>query len=345
MSIVENIAVCPGTLAEGFSTYSSKCRRELFYGKRVSHILSFPSPRQEGEQKKLFTENKTRISISGVQEKYSLKLEGKNLVLTDRGGEYILKPIPVDLMYVDDVPANEHLTMQIAAQLYKLPVAKNALIFFNDGVPAYITKRFDVKADGNRCLKEDFASLAQVTTKITGKNYKYEYTYEGVANLIDQYIPASFKMKELFFQLVVFNYLFSNGDAHLKNFSRIDCKGEGDAFLAPAYDLINTRIHVDDSDLALTGGLYEKDYSYPSFKHYGFYAFDDFFEFGQRIGLIPARIKRIIIALLQKENEVPLMVKRSFLSEGNKKRYLDLYADKHKRLSTSLQNLLIAMQD
>jgi serine/threonine-protein kinase HipA len=339
MSLLSNIQVCPGTLAEGFNTYSPKCRKELFNGKKVSHILPFPSPRQEGEQKKLFTENKTRISISGVQEKFSLKLEGKILTLTDRGGEYILKPIPVDLMYVDDVPANEHVTMQIATQIFKLPVAKNALIFFNDGVPAYITKRFDVKTDGNKCLKEDFASLAQVTTKISGKNYKYEYSYEGIAGLIDQYIPASLKTKELFFQLVVFNYLFSNGDAHLKNFSRIDCKGEGDAFLAPAYDLINTRIHVDDSDLALTGGLYEKDYTHPSFSHYGFYAFDDFFEFGQRIGLIPVRIKRVITALLQKQTEVELMVARSFLSDRNKKNYLETYFNKHKRLTTSRQNI------
>ena len=62
-------------------------------------------------------------------------------------------------------PANEHLTMQIAAQVFKLPAAKNALIFFNDGMPAYITKRFDVKEDGSRCLKEDFASLAKLTAK------------------------------------------------------------------------------------------------------------------------------------------------------------------------------------
>ncbi len=203
MTPIENIQVCPGTLATGFTTYSPKCRREMFNGKKVSHVLPFPSPQQEGEQKRLFTENKTRISISGVQEKYSLKLVDKNLELTDHGGEYILKPIPTDLMNVSQVPANEHLTMQIAAQVFKLPVAKNAFIFFNDGVPAYITKRFDVKADGSKCLKEDFASLAQVTNKNAGKNYKYDYTYEGIADLIDQYIPAAIKTKETFFQLVV----------------------------------------------------------------------------------------------------------------------------------------------
>ncbi len=336
MTPIENIQVCPGTLATGFTTYSPRCRREMFNGKKVSHVLPFPSPQQEGEQKRLFTENKTRISISGVQEKYSLKLVDKTLQLTDHGGEYILKPIPTDLMNVSQVPANEHLTMQIAAQVFKLPVAKNAFIFFNDGVPAYITKRFDVKADGSKCLKEDFASLARVTNKNAGKNYKYDYTYDGIANLIDQYIPAAIKTKEIFFQLVVFNYLFSNGDAHLKNFSRIDSSGIGDAFLSPAYDLLNTRLHVADSDVALTGGLYEGDYNYASYSSFGFYAFDDFMEFGKRIGLVPQRVKRMLERFLQQEEDIYNITNRSFLNGEMKKKYIDLYTDKRKRLTQSL---------
>lgn len=335
-----NIQVCPGTLAEGFNTYSPRCRKDMFNSKRVSHILPFPSPQQEGNQKKLFTENKTRISISGVQEKYSLKLTDKTLELTDKGGEYILKPIPVDLMQVAQVPANEHLTMQIAAQVFKLPAAKNALIFFNDGVPAYITKRFDVKPDGRRCLKEDFAALAKVTTKITGKNYKYDYSYEAMANLIDQYFPAAIAAKENFFQLVVFNYLFSNGDAHLKNFSRIDCSAMGDAYLAPAYDLINTRLHVDDSDLALKEGLYETDYQYASYATYGFYAYDDFLEFGKRIGLMPVRLKRMLAKFIINEPTVINMVKRSFLNVQMQENYIALYNDKRLRLSKSLARLI-----
>ena len=335
-----NITVCPGTLAEGFATYSPKCRKEMFAGKKVSHILPFSSPQKNGDQQKLFLENKTRISISGVQEKYSLRLEGKILELTNKHGEYILKPIPTDLLDVNEVPANEHLTMQIATQVFKFPVAKNALIFFNDGLPAYITKRFDVKEDGKRCLKEDFASLAQMTNKNAGKNYKYDYSYEAMADLIDQYFPAAIATKEIFFQLVVFNYLFSNGDAHLKNFSRIDCSAIGDAFLAPAYDLINTRLHVDDSDLALKEGLYQDDFKHPSFSSYGYYAYDDFFDFGKRIGLTPIRIKRMITRLFTNEEKVKDLIKRSFLNEKSKQKYIELYDDKRKRLSTSFAGLV-----
>lgn len=45
-----------------------------------------------------------------------------------------------------------------------------------------------------------------------------------------------------FFELVVFNYIYANGDAHLKNFSLIR-QGE-DFRLTPAYDLLNTALHI-----------------------------------------------------------------------------------------------------
>lgn len=337
---INNIQTCPGTLAPGFTTYSPKCIKEVFRGKRVSHILSFPSPKTEGEQKRLLLENRSRISISGVQEKYSLRLNKKTLELTDKGGEYILKPIPSDLLNVNEAPANEHLTMQIASQVFRLNTAKSALIFFSDGVPAYITRRFDVKEDGTRCLKEDFASIAGFTSANKGKDFKYNFSYEGIAKLMDTYIPAAIKAKEDFFKLVVFNYLFSNGDAHLKNFSRIDCKGEGDAFLAPAYDLINTSLHIDDGDMALHYGLYENDYEHPSYGTYGFYAYDDFYEFGLRIGLVQIRVKRMLHNFLEHSEAVVRLTQQSFLSGELKRIYLKLYDDKRERLSTSLQKII-----
>ena len=107
---------CPGTLAEGFTTYSRTCLSRLFGGKKVSHILPYSSPQLNEEDAEKFFENRTRISISGVQEKVSIILDKNKLRLTAKGeqGTYILKPIPRDIKKVIQVPANEHLTMQIA---------------------------------------------------------------------------------------------------------------------------------------------------------------------------------------------------------------------------------------
>lgn len=331
------LTVCPSTLQEGFTTYSPKALRQLFNGKKVSHHLQFKISDAKKEQRTLLTENRTRISISGVQEKFSLRLEKKELVLTDKMGEYILKPIPSDLDFVHDVPANEHLTMQIATQVFKLDVAKNAIIFFADNEPAYLTKRFDVMPDGNRCLTEDFASLMQKTSEQQGnKNYKYESSYVEMAKAIDKFIPTSMIAKEKLFQLCVFNYLMGNGDAHLKNFSVIDYHQDGLYQLAPAYDLLCTRLHISDGDFALEDRLYEDDYKHPSFSHYGFLAYDDFYDFGIMMSLVPKRITNFMYNFLTNESEVESLVARSFLSDELKPVYLNNYYDKLNRLKMSL---------
>jgi len=119
---LDTLKYCPGTLAKGFATYSPSCLRHLFNGKKVSHILPYEQPQQSEEVTEQFMENRKRISISGVQEKLSFLLEKNILRLTREGehGTYILKPIPRDLKKIDQIPANEHLTMQIAKQVYGL---------------------------------------------------------------------------------------------------------------------------------------------------------------------------------------------------------------------------------
>ena len=126
---------CPGTLAEGFNTYSPGCLRNLFNGKKVNHVLPYEPPQQSEEVAEQFMENRKCLSISGVQEKLSFLLEKNQLRLTNEGeqGTYILKPMPRDLKKVDQVPANEHLTMQIAKQVYRINTAENAIIFFKNG--------------------------------------------------------------------------------------------------------------------------------------------------------------------------------------------------------------------
>ena len=329
--------ICPSTLLEGYTTYSPKALRHLFNGKKVSHYLQYFVRDAKKEQRKLLTDNRTRISISGVQTKLSIRLNKKELVLADKMGEYILKPIPTDLDNVEFVPANEHVTMQIASQVFKLDVAKNGIIFFADDESAYITKRFDVMPDGNRCLKEDFASLLQKTSENQGnKNFKYESSYADMANAIDVFLPAPIIAKENLFKLCVFNYLFSNGDAHLKNFSVIDYHQDGQYQLAPAYDLLCTRLHVDDGDFALEDRLYEGDYKHPSFSHYGFHGYTDFYDFGIKIGLVPVRIKQFLNLFLSKTEAVEALVKNCFLSVELKEKYVELYHDKLKRLRTTL---------
>lgn len=321
-----SIEYCPGTLAEGFSTYSPGCLRNLFNGKKVSHFLQYDAPKQNEEVAEQFMENRKRISISGVQEKLSLVLEKNVLRLTKEGeaGTYILKPIPSDLKKVDQVPANEHLTMQIAKQVYGISTAENAMIFFASGAPAYITKRFDVKNDGGKWGKEDFASLSGKTNVNAGANFKYDGSYEELGLLIQKYVPAWRVEIEKYFSLVVFNFLFSNGDAHLKNFSLLE-SSKGDYLLSPAYDLINTKLHVDDSDFALQGGLFADEFKSGYYKKNSHPVKADFETFGKRIGVAETRVDKLLKPFLERQAFVETLISRSFLSEENKRGYLLMY--------------------
>jgi len=324
---------CPGTFAEGFNTYSPSCLRNLFNGKKVNHLLPYEQPQQSEEVAEQFMENRKRISISGVQEKLSFLLEKNLLRLTNEGehGTYILKPIPRDLKKVDQVPANEHLTMQIAKQVYGLNTAENAMIFFKNGSPAYITKRFDVKEDGSKWGKEDFATLAGKTKDNAGANFKYEYSYEEVGMLIQKYVPAWRVEIEKYFSLVVFNFLFSNGDAHLKNFSLLEST-KGDYLLSPAYDLVNTKLHVDDSDFALDKGLFADGFKSEQYKKSEHPSKSDFTEFAKRIGVAESRVNKLIYPFLENQPYMETLVSRSFLIDANKRGYLLMYNTKRNYL-------------
>lgn len=328
-----NIEVCPGTLVEGFSTYSPRCLRSMFNGKKVSHILPYAPPQQSEEVTEQFIENRKRISISGVQEKLSLILEKNQLRLTKVGeqGTYILKPIPRDLKKVDQVPANEHLSMQIARQVYSVNTAENSLIFFKNGSAAYLTKRFDVKNEKEKWGKEDFATLAGKTKDSAGVNFKYAYSYEELGALIRQYVPAWRVEIEKFFALVLFNFLFSNGDAHLKNFSLLE-SSQGDYLLSPAYDLINTRLHMDDTDFALDKGLFADDFKSDTFQKTGHASQKDFVEFAKRIGINVKRIDKLLQPFLERQPLVESLIQRSFLNEPAKRGYLLDYQTKRNYL-------------
>lgn len=321
--------ICLGCLKLEKADYCRKCRRELFDGKSVSYDLPFDSPYSDHSD--LFSENTKKISISGVQVKYSLKLDGNTLNLTDSQGEYILKPIPVGTFkLLDQAPANEHLTMQIARQVYQLNVPPNALVRFQDGTLAYIVRRFDRRVGGGKHQQEDFAQLAQMSSESHGQNYKYDLSYEEIAMLIKKYIPTYLIELERFLQVILFNYVIGNGDAHLKNFSIIR-GAQGDYSLTPMYDLLCTKLHSpNESDMALD--LLREGFP-PAFERHGFYTYPDFVHFAETIGIRTQRIKRILDPFTQPNDLALDLIDRSLLDASVKETYLSVYRDRLTRLT------------
>jgi len=310
---------CPGTLAEGFTTYSRTCIKRVFNGSKINHILSYHSLQSNQNKEDSFEENASRMSISGVQEKFSLIQLKNKLRLTQVGeqGTHILKPIPNVSNNADQMPANEHLTMQIARQVFGIETAENALIFFGNGDPAYITKRFDVVPGGLKIAQEDFASLAGMSPQTHGTDYKYLGSYWDLFELMRENLP-SYKVESLkLFKLLVFNYLFSNGDAHLKNFSIIETP-QGDFKLSPAYDLLNSRIHIEDKDFALAEGLIPKRMGQGNVAK-------QFQLLADHAGIQEKQTDGIFALMVSKSDQIKKLVDASFLKERIQRNYLQSY--------------------
>ena len=321
---------CLGCYTEVKEGYCLKCRKKLFDKAKVLPVLSFDAPKADNLAE--FQEHTKRLSISGVQLKYSVRLEDGELKLHDSNGQYILKPIPPakQLVNIEDAPENEHLTMQIAEQFFNINTAANGLIRFKDGQPAYITRRFDVRPDGGKYMQEDFAQLTNRTKYTHGETFKHDGTYEEIGLLIKRFVAAAIPALEKFFQLVVFNYVFSNGDAHLKNFSLIR-NDSGEYQLAPAYDLMSIVIHTPhESDTALD--LYKDDTASAYYSTAGHYGRDNFMELAKRIGIVESRAVRIINQFNANKEQVNEFLVGSFLSEEVKKLYISCFAEKLKRL-------------
>lgn len=317
---------CLGTLAAGYSGYSPACLRRVFWGRKVSPILPYATPDSHADSDLLFKANQAKSSISGVQEKFSVRQVKNKLQLTEAGaqGTHILKPIPSVGKNVDQMPANEHLTMQLAEQVFGIETAPNALIFFRDQTPAYITRRFDVLPSGEKIAQEDFASLAQKTPQTHGTHFKYSGNYFELFELLKKFVPAYSVESHKLYKIILFNYLFSNGDAHLKNFS-ISETGQGDFMLSPAYDLLNSRIHVDDEVFALKEGLLPPKLATGKIRA-------QFFRLAELAKLNNSRVVKIMDQMTASEDRVSALIKASFLSDRIKRNYLQAYQGRLKKL-------------
>lgn len=322
---------CPSTLAEGFATYSPKAVKSLFNGQVVSHLLDFSVDElhSSGELENAMK----RISVSGVQEKFPAVLDCKRIRLSQDNEQstYILKPAPWDetLKERKQIPANENLTMQIASQVYGIITAENGLCFTKKSEPIYITKRFDIGANGDKITMEDFASLVGKNEQRLGSNFKYESSYEEIAKALRRSIAAWRVDMERFFELVVFNYIYGNGDDHLKNFSIVSI---GDDYrLAPAYDLLNTALHAGDNDFGLDGGLSSNIEKSDIYVQTGHPCRLDFERFGTLIGLTDRRIQRILDKYMQLPLLTSQLVSNSFLDNKLKRSYLRIVEERTKR--------------
>lgn len=327
---MKKLFICPSTLAPGYSSYSPIALKHLFNGKKVSPYLDFNFDDDDNRQEVIL--NMKSTTSSGLQEKFSGLLDGNHIRLTKHNeqGTYLLKPIPWDYSYplYKQTPANEHLTMQIASQVYGIPTVANGLCFTANGQPVYITRRFDMNSDSNKYSIEDFAVLVGKNEQLNEANFKYEGSYADIAEKIKQYIPAWMIAMERFFRVVIFNYLYGNGGAHLKKFSVL--RKNDEYILAPAYGLLSTTVQFNDN--VVFGLIEELSPCLEKTEVYsqtGYPCRVDFINFGQLIGLKKKRIETILNPFMNVSSEVFSLIDRSFMDSRTKRKYLCVVKERY----------------
>lgn len=197
------------------------------------------------------------FSLAGVQLKFSgLRSDrGMTIPVSGRGGDWILK-LP-DLRH-PGVPANEHATMRWAAasgiaipeidlmdigQVHGLP----AMGIPRQETQAFVIRRFDRPASGERVHMEDFTQILGLYPE-----QKYDqFNYETIARLT-LVLTGRAGLEELI-RRYVFMLASGNGDAHHKNWTLIYPDGVH-AVLSPAYDLVSTIQYMPQDRLALNLG-------------------------------------------------------------------------------------------
>jgi serine/threonine-protein kinase HipA len=182
-----------------------------------------------------------RMSLSGMQPKvaavYSRKANRFKVV--EANGSYILKPTP---QAFPGAAENEALTMQLAhAAGIEVPLCGWLQALDETGV--FWIERFDRWGPGNRhrLRCEDACQILEVPSA-----WKYLGTLETLARLVREHCGNPRLQLVRLFHRVLFCWITGNGDMHLKNWSWIERNGLIE--LAPAYDLLNTRLLLDDPE-------------------------------------------------------------------------------------------------
>src|SRR5215471_4450770 len=223
--------------------------------------------------------------ISGVQPKILVRDEnafaemehaGNRLSASYRGATHIVK-----LWEPNEFPqlaANEYFCLTAAR---KCGLAVPTFRLAEDGM-ALVIDRFDLRMDGTYRGFEDFCVLNARRTE-----EKYRGSYEtSVIKRFAQFANSTHVNEDLekLFTLIALNCALRNGDAHLKNFGIVYDDVEGEARLAPVYDLVTTSVYLPKDSMALTLNGTTRWASAKELQRLG----------ETRMGATPAKVKEIL---------------------------------------------------
>jgi len=198
-------------------------------------------PYEASELVAYHSKHKLKMSLSGMQPKVSAVFSRKEecFKIVEINGSYILKPSPQGF---PGAAENEALTMHLA-RAAGLDVPLCGWLPTKDGSGVFWIERIDRWGAGNRnrVRCEDACQILEVPS-----SWKYSGNLETLARMVKEHCSNPKLQLVKLFHRVLFCWITGNGDMHLKNWSLIE---NGKLIeLAPAYDLLNTKVLIDDED-------------------------------------------------------------------------------------------------
>ena len=212
-----------------------------------------------------------RMSVAGAQNKLLISFKDNKVAipLYNSVSTHIVK---TEIKGFEETVCNEYFCMRLAQEIgFNVPEIN---IFELNKKSYYLISRYDRihDSEGNysRLHQEDFCQILSFPPET-----KYEReggpTLNQCFNLLKNKISLG-RMQGMtfidFIDLVIFNFIIGNGDAHAKNFS-ILYKAKEES-LAPCYDLLSTKVYANPhkSKMAMKlGGEYKfKNISFRNFE-------------------------------------------------------------------------------
>ena len=321
--LVKRCLVCYKEIKDGAADYHPRCAKNLF-GTTKAPLLPYNRDNIETLALQILERS---TSVTGVQPKLSLdinrggKSEPDKLTIVGLWGNFILKP---QSSVYSAMPELEDLTMKLA-EVSGIATVAHGLIRMNDGELAYITRRVDRGAHGEKISMLD---MCQLTNRLT--EHKYRGAYVQLAETIKRYSATPMLDVQRFWEIVLFSWITGNSDMHCKNFSLLERIGIGYQ-LSPAYDLLAVWLTgIKDNDelaMPLVGFGTDDNQTIAGFNR------TSFVEAMLQSGIEEKISQRIIDKMCVATKKWDSIIESSFLTDKLKLAYLNLVHSRIERLA------------
>ena len=246
---------CLGAIKIAEDEFTNETGYELLSDEKVKELAA------EGATKSTQILMETHLSLAGATGKVGLYYDASGdkwyLPKGDAPSTHIVKQSHVRLK---QIVLNEQLCILTARNL---GISVSPAFILNKGAGdeelLYATERYDRKLseniviDGLKCPyrlhQEDFAQALGI---FAGDKYEKRPSMymQRMFELIRNNSVDPLDDQKALLRLIVFNYLIGNTDCHVKNYSLLYSSDLKSKRLAPAYDLVATRVYKTTSDMS-----------------------------------------------------------------------------------------------